>query len=74
MRLAEPLRVQVRVLRVNRVHTEAELVFTDRSYLHFRHDPHTHWMQSWSPGEEARIARWASAGGPFCFDAGYLEP
>ena len=42
-------RAAARRLRVGRRSFEAQLVFEDGSLLHFRHDPHTRWVQSWGP-------------------------
>jgi len=42
-------RAAARKLRVGRRFTEAQLVFEDGSLLHFRHDPHTRWVQAWAP-------------------------
>jgi len=47
--LAARARVAARRLRVGRRFFEAQLVFDDASFLHFRHDPHTRWVQAWAP-------------------------
>ncbi|WP_456477170.1 hypothetical protein [Oceanithermus sp.] len=49
-------RVAARKLRVGRRFTEAQLVFEDGSLLHFRHDPHTRWVQAWAPEEGGGLA------------------
>jgi len=43
-------RAAARRLRVGRRSFEAQLVFEDGSLLHFRHDPHTRWVQAWADG------------------------
>ncbi len=46
---AQRARAAARRLQVGGHFTEARLVFADASFLHFRHDPHTRWVQSWAP-------------------------
>lgn len=46
---AARVRAAARRLRVGRRFFEAQLVFDDTSFLHFRHDPHTRWVQAWAP-------------------------
>ena len=48
---AERVRAAARKLRVAKGYYEAQLVFEDASFLHFRHDPHTRWLQAWAPEE-----------------------
>ncbi|WP_293172020.1 hypothetical protein [Oceanithermus sp.] len=46
---AQQVRERVRRLRIGKGYAEAQLVFDDGSFLHFRHDPYTRWLQAWTP-------------------------
>ncbi|WP_287408017.1 hypothetical protein [Oceanithermus sp.] len=46
---AERVRREAQRLKVGRGFFEAQLLFADGSFLHFRHDPHTRWVQAWVP-------------------------
>jgi len=54
---AQLVHEQVRRLRVGKGYAEAQLVFNDGSFLHFRHDPYTRWLQAWTPEDEGGFAR-----------------
>jgi hypothetical protein len=47
---ASELLSQTRDLRINRSFTTAQLVLADQSFLHFRADQFSHWVQA-SPGK-----------------------